>query len=278
VAAIVRESAEQFRVRFAEIARKVVRGFRSGAVVELDPFLLARAVSEVMRACAFRTAKGGRLLWNDYRLILARVDFERLRAFQGRLDHDLAEALAGEAAGTQAELVGELRVSVVFDEANELRPGEGVVRVAFMPTAKLPDVKSGELTVRFDAARLRGLMTVAGAVETVIVQDAGVASYRLRWPGGEATLTAGEAIVVGRPHQGAPACFVALTGASPKINKQHVVIEPDAAGMVRIARPPAANPVHVGGAALAAGADLTVAPPVEIVLSRGEIALTLTRE
>jgi hypothetical protein len=276
MAAIERESADHFRVRFGEIARKVVKGFRRDAVVEIDPYLLARAIAEVMGACTFRTAKGRRLLWNEYRMLLARPDFDRVRVLQGPLERDLGEALASEAAATGAELVGELRVSVVHDEGNELRAGEGVVRVAFVPTAKLPDVQAGELTVRFDAIRLAGLMTAVGSTETVIVQEtgAGLASYRLRWPGGETALPVGTTFIVGRPHDGAPSSFVSLIGASSKINKQHFWIAP-AAGSVRIGRPASANPVHVNGTAIPAGGELTVSAPVEIVLARGDLVLSL---
>lgn len=276
MAIIEREGPELFRVRFGELARKVTRGLPRDAPVQVDPFLLARAVAEVMAACTFRTAKGGRLLWNEYRVILARADFELVRALQGPLERDLGEALAAEAAATGAELVGELRVSVVYDESDELRSGEGTVRVAFQPTARLPEPRSGELTVRFDAARLTGLMQAVGSTETVIVQDSGVATagVRLRWPGGEAVVSPGATVTVGRPHAGAPPSFIALTGAGAKVNKQQMSIAV-AGGAVRIGRLAGANPVQVNGVALAAGDETTVALPAEVVLSRGELALSV---
>jgi hypothetical protein len=276
VSALVRESAEQFRVGFAALAHKGVKGAPKGGPVQVDPFLIARAVAEVMAACTFRSAKGRRLLWNEYRVILARADFALVRALQGPLERDLGEALAAEAASTGAELVGELRVSVVADEADELAAGAGVVRVGFVPTAQLAAAVTGELTVRFDAGQLGGLMKAVGSSETVIVSEVGAAPrrYRLRWPHGEAALTVGDRIVVGRPHPGAAAGFVALTGASAKINKQQLWIAADAGG-VRVGRFDAANPVHVNGEALAPGGELAVAAPLSIALSRGELVLTL---
>lgn len=277
MAIVEREGNELFRVSFQELARKIIRGLPRNAAIAVDPYLLARAIAEVMAACTFRTAKGGRLLWNDYRIILARADFESVRSLQGPLERDLGEALAAEAAATGAELVGELRVSVVYDESNELRAGEGTVRVAFMPTERLPPARSGELTVRFDAAHLTGLMQAVGSTQTVIVQDSEVAATgaRLRWSGGEAALVTGATFTVGRSHPGAPSPFVALTGAGPKINKQHVTISVGP-GVARIGRLPSANPVHVNGDALAAGDEISVGLPAEIVLSRGELTLTLT--
>lgn len=282
-----RDGAEQFRVSFAALAQKVVKGAGRGQPVQVDPYLIARAVAEVMAACTFRSAKGKRLLWNDYRVILARADFQLVRSLQGPLERDLGEALAAEAAATGAELVGELRVSVVFDEADELRAGEAVVRVGFVPTARLPEVAAGELTVRFDAGQLGGLMKAVGSIETVIVHDGEAAAgrgLRLRWPHGEALLAAGTTWVLGRPHPGAPPGFVSLTGASAKINKQQAWIAqaPGAgpgAAIVRVGRPQGANPVHVAGAAVAPGAEVTAEvtarAPVEISLSRGELVLTL---
>jgi len=278
MSAIHREAADRFRIRFEELARAVVRGFRRGDVVQVDPYLIARAIAEVMRTCTFRTASGQRLLWNEYRVILARTDFEMVRALQGPLERDLGAALANEPAVRGAELVGELRISVVFDEGDELRAGDGMVRVGFVPTDKLPAARAGELTVRFDAATLTGMMQAVGSVETVIVNDSGAspAAYLLRWPGGEIALAEGATVVLGRPHASAPPQFVALTGASARVNKQQlwIVAGPDA---LRIGRLADANPVHVNGTQLAAGAEVTVAAPVELSLSRGELTLTITR-
>ena len=272
---VTREAADRFRVDLDELARKVVRGHKRGAPVLVDPFLIARTIAAVMGACTFRSATGKRLLWNDYRIILARADYEVVHSLQGPLERDLGQALANEAAATGAELVGELKVSVVHDEANELRAGEAMVRVAFVPTERLGAARAGELTVRFDAAQLAGLMRAVGSTETVIVQDtASTSSFVLRWPGGEAPLTEGATLIVGRLHDSAPAGFVAVTG-SAKINKQHAWVTAGPT-LIRIGRFAGANPVHVNGAAVAAGQHVDVAVPAEVALSR-ELALTILR-
>jgi hypothetical protein len=271
------EAADRFRVDLAELARRGDRRIRRGAPVLVDPFLIARAVSEVMRACTFRGATGRRLLWNDYRVILARGDYDVVRSLQGPLERDLGQALANDAAASGAELVGELRVSVVADEGDELRAGQAVVRVAFSPTERLGAARAGELTVRFDAAQLAGLMRAVGSTETVIVLDATSGfGFVVRWPGGEAALAVGTTVVLGRPHDPAPAGFVALAGASARINKQQLWI---AAGThtVRIGRFAAGNPVRANGTLIAAGGELEITPPVELVLSHGELALSVLR-
>jgi hypothetical protein len=274
--AVTREGADRFLIELGELARKVNRGHRRGDPVLVDPFLIARTIAEVMRACTFRTATGQRLLWNDYRMILARADYDVVHSLQGPLERDLGQALANEAAATGAELVGELKVSVVYDEADELRTGQAAVRVAFVPTERLVATRAGELTVRFDAAQLAGLMRAVGSTETVIVQDtASTTSFLVRWPGGQARVADGATLVLGRLHDGAPAGFIALTG-SAKINKQHVWITAGAAA-IRIGRFVGANPVHVNGASVGAGLHVDTTPPTEVSLSRGELALTIVR-
>ncbi len=279
-AGIVREGAEQFRVSFGVLAHKLIKGHPRGAPPQIDPYLISRAVAEVMAACSFRSAKGQRLLWNEYRVILAKQDFALVRALAGPLERDLGEVLASEAGKSGAELVGELRVSVVYDEADELPAGEAVVRVAFAAAQAQGEVTAGEMTVRFDAGKLGGLLRAVGSVETVMVHERGEGprGARLRWPQGEAELVAGTTYLLGRPHPGAPAGFLALGGATAKINKQQLwlALVPGSQPLaVRVGRLAAANPVTVGGHALAPGEERTVTAPVEIALSRGELVLAL---
>lgn len=277
MAAVRNETSDQFRVNLGELARA-----RRGAPVQVDPFLIARAIAQVMHACTVRSAAGRPILWNDYRMILARQDFELVRALQGPLERDLSSVLAQEVTARAAELVGELRVTVVFDEADELPAGEAVVRVGFVPTRELAAPRAGELTVRFGGWAVAGEIAArppGGGADTVFVHDspsgAGDACV-LRWPGGEVPLAIGTQVMVGRPHPGAPSGFVALAGAGPKVNKHHFWIAVGHQG-IRVGRPAAANPVHVNGQALAAGQELEIALPAEISLSRGDLVVTAKR-
>ena len=293
---IRKEALDQYRVHFAELAK-----VKRGEAVLVDPFLIARAVALVMRECTVRSAAGRPILWNDYRVILARPDFELVRALQGPLERDLAAVLAQEAQARQAELVGALRITVVFDEADELPAGAGVVRVGFVPTERLAAPRAGEMTVRFDgwavdrlSAPLRDAALPGEAVacggeiaarpkppgDTVFVEDAGrsagTGDLLLSWTGGQLALPVGATVVAGRPHPDAPPQFVSLTGAGAKVNKQHFWIAVGTA-TVRIGRLPAANPVHVDGRSLAAGEEVEVTPPCELALSHGDLAITLRR-
>jgi len=264
--AIRKDSADQFRIAFGELAK-----MRRGEPVQVDPFLIARAVAMVMKECTVRSASGRPLLWNDYRVVLARRDFDMVRPLQASLDRDLREVLVKEASARNAELVGELRVNVVFDEADELPAGEGVIRALFVPTEK---VRAGEMTVRFDGRAISG--EIDAKADTVFVDESVTGGYALRWPGGAAPLAIGREVIIGRPHDGAPAGFVALTGATAKVNKQQLRIAVGATS-VRIARLEGANPVHVDGEPIAAGEEREVTGPAEISLSRGELVVTLDK-
>ena len=273
-AAIQQEGLDQFRIRFGELAR-----VRRGQPVLIDPFLIARAIGLVMRECTVRSAAGRPITWNQYRLILARRDFDLIRALQAPLERDLKQVLAEEAKSRQAELVGELRVTVVFDEADELAAGEGVVRVAFVPTERLAAPRPGEMTMRLDSYMVSGEIAArapSSGTDTVSVDDALATGWVLRWPGGEAPLAPGHPIAVGRPHADPPSPFVALAGAGAKVNKLHfwVAVTPTS---VRIGRFAKANPVHANGQSVAAGEDLEVPLPAEISLSHGDFVLSVSR-
>ena len=273
MAAISKDGVDQFRVRFADLAR-----VRRGEALHIDPYLIAQAIGLVMRECNVRSALGKPIVWNEYRVILARRDFDAIRPLQAPLERDLKTVLAQEARNRQAELVGELRVTVVFDEADELAQAEGVVRVAFVPTEKLAAPKPGEMTMRLDSYAVSGEIAVrpASPTDTVIVEDQTAGDHVVYWAGGRAGLPLGVTVVVGRPHDGPPPQFIALAGAGAKVNKQHAWIAATGTS-VRVGRFAKANPVHVNGQPVAAGEDLEVALPAEISLSRGDFVFTVQR-
>src|SRR5215510_4802667 len=207
--ALRHDGPDQFRVVFAELAR-----VRRGQPVQVDPFLIAQAIAHVMRECNVRSATGRPIVWNDYRVILARQDHDRIQPLQAPLERDLKTVLAEEARTREAELVGQLRVTIVFDEADELAPGEGVVRVAFVATDQLAAPRAGEMTMRLGSWAVAGEIAVRApaSTDTVIVDDSTASSHRLRWPGGEAKIGVGVTVVAGRPHPEPPAHFIALSG------------------------------------------------------------------
>jgi len=275
MAAISKDGLDQFRVHFGELAK-----VRRGEPVQIDPFLIAQAIGLVMRECSVRSAAGKPIVWNEYRLIMARSDYERIRPLQALLERDLKTVLAQEATTRKAELVGELRITVVPDEADELQVANGVVRVGFVPTEKLAAPRSGEMTMRLDAWAAAGEIVAKApkpGTDTVFVDDS-VSGDRctVYWAGGRASLALNTTVVVGRPHPDAPAQFIALTGAGGTVNKQHLFLVATAT-TVRVGRFPKGNPVHVNGTAVNAGEEIEVPLPAEISLSRGDFTFTVQR-
>ncbi len=270
MSAVTAETLDQYRVRFAELAR-----VKRGQPVQIDPFLIAQAIAAVMRECTVRAATGRPIVWNEYRLILARRDFDLIRPLQAILLRDLQTVLAQEAHARAAELVGELRVTVVADESDELPSSEGVVRVAFVPTEKLAAPRFGEMTMRLDSFAVAGEIAARAAnpTDTVMVDDTQT-THCVRWPDGISHVVAGTTYVAGRPHPEAPPRFIALTGAGTKVNKQHVWIALTPAS-VRVGRFAKANPVHVSGKAVGGGEEVEVPLPAEISLSHGDLVLTV---
>ncbi|MEO7097508.1 MAG: FhaA domain-containing protein, partial [Polyangiales bacterium] len=120
MAPVRKEGVDQFRVSFVELAK-----VKRGDVVQIDPFLIARAIALVMRECTVRSAAGRPILWNEFRMVLARQDFDLVRSLQSALEADLQHVLTQEAKARDADLVGAIRVTVVFDEADELPAGQG---------------------------------------------------------------------------------------------------------------------------------------------------------
>lgn len=283
---VERESAGQFRIRFAELTGGRLRRIFGSEPREVDPYAVARAVLEVMRRSDSRSPAGSRLVWNEYRVVLAPEDFDRLRALQDYLRRELQGVLEAEVARLGAELVGELCVHVVVDEAGELGAGEAVVRVAFSPSDRIAAPADHEMTVRLGERGVAGEIAAVAApapeaTAPVEATEGGegalVATFHVAWPEGEAALYAGVRTVAGRPHPGHPAQFIPLRGASARVSKRHIVLVAKTTRAV-VGRLPGANPVHVNGAAIGAGDEIEVAEPrAEISLSRGDFVLTLSR-
>lgn len=272
--AVIRDAHNRFRVRFAELERGGVFGLFRPPGRDVDPFLICRAIAEIMRHASLRSPAGRPLLWNDYRVVLAPADLEPLRALEGRLQGDLETTLAAEAANLGAEVVGDLCIHLVADESGELPQGEAVVRVEFAPAGRAAAPGAGDLTVRLSGRAIAGM--IENATVLPATRAAAGRACRLAWQGGSAAIAPGATTVVGRAHSGQPERFVPLAGVSTRISKQHVWILPDPAG-VSVGRFASANPVEVDGKLVTRGQRaLLVRLPVEISLSRGELVLALS--
>jgi hypothetical protein len=123
----------------------------------------------------------------------------------------------------------------------------------------------------------RPLLTPTERVPEGALDASPAAGLRVEWPRGDARVADGTRIVLGRPHKPASPGFVALTGASTKINKRQLWIEAGAGGVI-IGRFSEANPVQVGGRLIQSGGQIAVDRfPLDVTLSNGEMSLTIHR-
>jgi len=243
----------------------------------VDPFLVAKAVKEVMKQCPNRTATGGSLVWNDYAVFLDISDWTRIKKLESTLVRDLGGVVEKELAGLKAEMVGPLNVRLLRDESGNVRPGTGVVKAEFTETRKLAKPDASEMTVRVGKPAAHSLTDLPTERVPEMPVPNGGSGLRVQWDKGSAMVAGGTRIVLGRPHQPASPGFVPLTGAARKISKRHLWIEGGGGGVI-VGRFSGANPVEVAGRLVQQGGQIAVDKfPVQVTLSNGEMKLTIDR-
>ncbi|MDP2316726.1 MAG: DUF3662 domain-containing protein [Pseudomonadota bacterium] len=272
------ESPDRFRADFSKVKRKgaLWKGgwwnvFEPRGAVVVDAWAIGQAVTTAMVTCPFKSATGQPQVWNEYRVFLARADHDRLRPVEASLQKDLGPMLYEELVRIEAVTVGALTVRLLVDDADELEPGRGVVHARHVPDAEAAAPGAGEITVRLDKLRPAPGLS-AGGPGTVPVGAA-----LLRAPSGEVVLRSGVRHVLGRAHPDAGADHVAIPGAGPRINRRQAGVRVDGEHVEVSREPGDSNPVSVGGAALAPGQSVREKLPVEIMLSGGEMKLTVVR-
>ncbi|MBN1334836.1 MAG: DUF3662 domain-containing protein [Deltaproteobacteria bacterium] len=260
------EAQDLYRVDLSALAgvsswKRLVSGQRAA----IDPFAVGRGVLAVMQRCTVRSARGERLLWNEYRVFLSRRDHDRLRPLEPRLQRELPLLLHAEIRRLEADTEGPLTVRLLVDESADLPEGVARIRAAFAPGAE-PSPEDGEITIRL------GRMSPAASTER-LSEPLGPGTLVLSWPGGHASVPSGVRVVLGRPHEAPQGSFVALHGAGSKVSRRHAWVE-NTGESVLVGRVPAANPVQVNGRALQPGGSLTLeALPAELSLSSGALVV-----
>lgn len=274
--AIERLQPERFRVDFLKLGRPGLTGLMRRMLraeqAQVDPFRVALAVRGVMGRCSVRGVRGERLVWNEYKLFLSREDHNRLRPLESQLHAGLQGVVDEELADIDGNMLAELVVRLLVDEESDLPPGQGEVVVAFAdaPAAGV----EGEVTIRVRNSRPAGKVT-PNKQATQRVGDG--PAVKLSWGTHSAVVQFGESKVLGRPHSPAPEGFVALEGASKRINSAQLSVENGAGGVI-LTRHAQANPVQVEGRLIQPGGRLALSDlPVTVELSNGELSLVLDK-
>lgn len=271
------EGPDTFKVDFGRAKRK--RKASIGAAIEsvfvrapvpvtVDGHALAQAICAVMDACDFADVHGRVWLWNEYTVFLARVDHDRLRDVEEVLRRDLMVLLNEEMVRREARMPEAFLVRLLVDDAEEVQVGCGVVRVRHRKDLAAAPVVPGEITMRADR-----IHRPAASAPEVTDRESGL---RVRSAEGSVALPEGRRVCLGRAAPDAGPDHVALPGAGAKVNRRHVGVRVVGA-QAEVSREAGANPVEVGGRALAEGESVSVPLPAELSLSLGAWRGTLCR-
>lgn len=266
----------RFRVDFGRLRHSGLFGWLRGLLrptpVEVDPYLVGWAVREVMLRCPIRSARGQRLVWNEYKVFLSHHDYQILLPLERRLLSGLARVIRETLDHLEADTVGDTVVRILPNEEDDSPAAKSEIVAAFVEDADLAPDRDGEKTVRV-ARRILPLKEDTQPMREPLVEGA----LKLRWEGGEALIPPQTKVRVGRPSAKPAERFVPLTGASRRISSFHMTLE-NAGDAVVIVRPVKANPVQVGGRLIQPGGKLRLSKlPVKISLSNGEMLLDLER-
>lgn len=260
-----------FDLDFSKIKRKKAFRFRlelggPPEPVVVDGRAIGEAIGAAMTECPFESVRGRRQPWNDYHLYLCAEDHDDVRRLEGRLLTDLQDMLNERLLKLDADPVGPMNVRILVDDAGSVHRGHGRLwafhEVAIPNTPKV----QGEITIRFD--KPVALDTAAGGTDRLGV--------RLRGPAGEIPLPDGQKVWLGRADSNPQPDHRAIPGADSKINRRQLWVRV-IGDQAEIGRDTNANPVSVGGTALAGGGSTVCALPVELDLSNGRMKLTLSR-
>ncbi len=274
-AAITRIRLDRFRVAFGALRARglasYVPAFAKTGPVSVDPYFVGQAIRGTMQRSDTRSVDGRPLVWNEYEVFLSQEDYQRILPLERGLKSGLDSAIRATLKELGAETIGDLMVRILVDEESDCPQGTGEIVVGFVDNANLRPEAEGEPTVRVRRTASQTAQEPTQRVSEPAVDGA----LQLTWPRGDAVIPPFQKFQVGRPHNGVPQQFVALIGASQRINSYQLAIENVADGAV-ITRPTKANPVQVAGRLLQPGGKMAISElPVEISLSNGDLVLRL---
>jgi hypothetical protein len=274
---ITRTADGVFEVDFAALKEGRRAFWRPREPVEVDEFLLGRALAAVLARCERRDLAGRLLLWNDIRIFLSEHDFRFLEVNLPRTRRDLEALVADHARTAEAVFVqgAPPAVAVACDADAPLARGRGKVRVGWRggPPAEAPRIAAAEATQRagaFSAAPIQGEPT-----RRLPESSAGLA--RLRWALGEALLCPGRRYTVGRAspdNEGQPD-LIRLEGVETTVSRAHLFIEVGPQ-VLTFQRAVGVNAVQIGDQPLTEGGRCFLDPddlPVTVVLADGAARL-----
>lgn len=237
--------------------------------VSVDGNAIAQAVLAVMDACDFDDPRGLPWLWNHYTLFLALADYDRLKSVEEELRAEIVTMLHAQMVERGARVPDSIVVRWAPDEGGEVEPGRGVIRARRVKDVADVAPVAGEVTSRADR-----LVKPTRPPDDRTERE----SARVVGKAGAVGLPEGARRVLGRVDDDGAPDHLGLPGTrgNTKLSRRQVAVllRGDQAEFTREL---GANPVEVGGRALAEGESVNVALPVELVLSKDQWRGTVTR-
>jgi len=271
---VTRTADGVFEIDFAALKEGRRAFWRKRGPVEVDEFLLGRALAAVLERCERRDLGGRLLLWNDVRIFLSEADLRFLEVNLARTRRDLEALVADHARTVEAVFVqgAPPAVTVGCDADAPLARGVGKVRVGWRsgPAAEAPAPLAAEATQRAGAFQAG---PVPGEATRRLPAAPSAGSVRVRWARGEALLAPGRRYTVGRasPENLGQPDLVRLDGVDATVSRMHLSVEVGPQALT-VQRAVGVNAVQVGDQPLTEGgrcfvdlADL----PVTVVLADG---------
>lgn len=297
-----RLARDRFEVRFERLKRELTpwrkQLFLDQSMLQVDPQLILESIRRVMPFCELHDGTGARLVWNEYKVFLAREDHDEFAHMEPRLLAEADRVLDGYRQALGAETIGDLTLRLLVDDGNAVEGRITVIHVAAKANQALNEYVAPpeEITVRLPASpahaprepavvHLPPAPIEAQAVSTDRVANK-VDNLTLRWDGGSAAVGPGVRWTVGRRIEPPPADYcIQLADASTRISTRAFWIEGkvDASGRVdgaTIGRfdHDTANAVHINGELLGRGQEIRIFDfPTTIELTGGEFSLRLER-
>jgi hypothetical protein len=221
--------------------------------------------------------------------MLSPGDISHIKTILPSIYRDMMPLLYEEMVRLHAVTVGEMVVRIVEDESDDeskqVKPGMGILKVEHREDKKDHSTKvdAREITIRLDRgseSSPNSLTTLVPCEPTERIEDPFDNKVAvLHVPPREFSLQAGIRYIVGREHPGAPSEHIALPNAGSRINRRQftMLLEgEDGKIMCEITREPVnSNPVIVAGQPLAAGQVLKTHLPVDIILSGGDMRISV---
>ncbi|ANM30927.1 hypothetical protein ABI59_17110 [Acidobacteria bacterium Mor1] len=149
---------DRFEVRFERLKRELLplrkQILMDRSMLQVDPQLILEAIRRVMPYCELHDGAGNRLVWNEFKVFLAREDHDEFAPMEPRLVAEADQVLDAYRKSLGAEAIGDLTLRLLVDDSDAVEGRVSVIQVAAKANKALNEYVAPpeEITVRLPAA------------------------------------------------------------------------------------------------------------------------------